>query len=171
MSFNENFFLWIIVKCFNNGKYIEFYSVVEHYFFLRAAVCNSIEQICLVKLILASSLPIQEIPEFYGNWEFISVHKTWHWPLSWARWIQSLPSHIVCLRSVLIFWQYLGPCKWYFPLFPHQNSVALYKFCKYLMCEGGKDVINAHYVRTFPYYCSLYIAYIEGDDIYYYVGQ
>ena len=34
VSFNENFFLWIIVKCFNHDKYTEFYSVVKHYFFL-----------------------------------------------------------------------------------------------------------------------------------------
>jgi len=39
------------------------------------------------------------------------------------------------------------------------------------MCDSGKYVINAHYVRTFLYYCSLYITYIEGNEIYYYVGK
>jgi hypothetical protein len=56
-------------------------------------------------------------------------------------------------------------------MFPHQNTVALYKFCKYLMCESGKNMINAQHVRTFLYYSNLYLAYIEGDEIYYCVGE
>jgi len=39
------------------------------------------------------------------------------------------------------------------------------------MRESGKYVINAHYLRTFLYCRSLYIAYIEGNEIYCYVVE
>jgi hypothetical protein len=166
-------FFWIIVKCFNGGKYIEFYSVVKHYFFLRAAFCNSIEQICLVKLILASSLPSQEIPEFYGTCKFISVHKSLSLGpiLSQMNPVRTLPYCLFKFSFNILAIPRSSQMVFSF-MFPHQNSVALYKFCEYLLCESGKNVINAHYGRTFLYYCSLYITYIEGDEIfYYYVGE
>ena len=44
VSFNDNLFLWIIVRCFNQGKCIEFYSVVKHYLFLRQPHLTTNEQ-------------------------------------------------------------------------------------------------------------------------------
>jgi hypothetical protein len=40
---------------------------------------------------------------FYGIWKFIAVFKrSLHWFLSWARSIQSIPSHSISLRYILI---------------------------------------------------------------------
>ena len=45
----------------------------------------------------------QEVPAVYENWRFITVFtKVHHFFVSWARWLQSLPSHPVSWRSVLI---------------------------------------------------------------------
>lgn len=156
------------MKCFNNGKCIEFYmlSSIKELHFL-----TQLNKICMEKLILPSSLPCQGIPEFYGTWKFISVHKT----LSLGPIVsQTNPVHTLPYCLFNISFNILEICrstKWYFPLFPLQNSVALYKFHKYLMCESGKYVINAHYLGNFLYCCSLYIAYIEGNEIYCYVGE
>jgi len=41
-------------------------------------------------------------PAFYGTRRFITVFRTArHWSVSWARWIQSTPSHTVFVRSIL----------------------------------------------------------------------
>jgi len=45
-----------------------------------------------------------KFPAFYGTRRFIIVLTTArHWSLSWARWIQSTPSHPISLRSIQIF--------------------------------------------------------------------
>lgn len=49
-----------------------------------------------------SCLTTQEILMLYGSWRFITVFTRTHlWLLSWARQIQSTPSHPVSLRSIL----------------------------------------------------------------------
>jgi hypothetical protein len=48
------------------------------------------------------------IPAFYGTRRFIAVlTRVFHWPLSSAREIQSIPSHPISLRSILILFTYL----------------------------------------------------------------
>jgi hypothetical protein len=43
-----------------------------------------------------------KFPAFYKTNRFITVFTRAHyWPLSWARWIQSTPSHPISLRSIL----------------------------------------------------------------------
>jgi hypothetical protein len=47
---------------------------------------------------LLEELPILQLlknfPEFYGTWRFVTVFtRALHWSLSWARWIQSIPSY------------------------------------------------------------------------------
>jgi hypothetical protein len=43
------------------------------------------------------------IPAIYGTRRFITVlTRALHWSLSWARPIQSILSHLICLRSILI---------------------------------------------------------------------
>jgi len=38
----------------------------------------------------------QEMLTIYGTLRFIMVFtRAYHWPLSWARWIQSIPSHTI----------------------------------------------------------------------------
>jgi hypothetical protein len=47
--------------------------------------------------------PLENFPAFYGTRRFITVFtRALHWFLSWARSIQSIPSHPISLRSILI---------------------------------------------------------------------
>jgi hypothetical protein len=47
--------------------------------------------------------PLKNFPVFYGTRRFITVFtRSFHWSLSWSRWIQSIPSHPISLRSILI---------------------------------------------------------------------
>jgi hypothetical protein len=56
---------------------------------------------------------LKNFPTFYGTRRFITMWKrALHWPLSSARWIQSMPSHSISLRFILI-------------LFPTYISVSL----------------------------------------------
>jgi hypothetical protein len=46
---------------------------------------------------------LKNIPAFYGTWRLITVFtRALHWSLSWARSIQSIPSHPISLRPILI---------------------------------------------------------------------
>jgi hypothetical protein len=46
--------------------------------------------------------PLKNFPAFYGTRRFITVFTTaLHWSLSWARSIQSIPSHPISLRSLV----------------------------------------------------------------------
>jgi len=50
---------------------------------------------------------MEESPS-YGTWWFIIMFtRACHWCLSWARWIQSTPSHHTSPRSILILSSYL----------------------------------------------------------------
>jgi hypothetical protein len=56
---------------------------------------------------LLEKLPIVQLPKnfpaFYETRRFITVFtRTLHWSLSWARSVQSIPSHPISLRSILI---------------------------------------------------------------------
>jgi hypothetical protein len=47
--------------------------------------------------------PIKNFPAFYGTRRFITVFTRFlHWSLSWVRSIQSIPSHPIALRPILI---------------------------------------------------------------------
>jgi hypothetical protein len=47
--------------------------------------------------------PLKNFTAFYGTRWFITVFtRTLHWSLSWARSIQSIPSHPISVRSILI---------------------------------------------------------------------
>jgi hypothetical protein len=49
---------------------------------------------------------LKNFPEFYGTRRFITVFtRALHWSLSWARSIQSIPSHPISLRSISIFFR------------------------------------------------------------------
>jgi hypothetical protein len=51
----------------------------------------------------ANCAATQELPEFYGTRRFIAVFtRAVHWSLFWARSNQSIPSHPISLRSILI---------------------------------------------------------------------
>jgi hypothetical protein len=57
--------------------------------------------------IIASQL-VKKSPAFYGTRKFITVFaKAHHWPLSWARIIQSTISQLTCPRSILILSSHL----------------------------------------------------------------
>jgi hypothetical protein len=46
----------------------------------------------------------KNFPTFYGTRKFITMlTRALHWSLSWARLIQSMPPHLILLRSILIF--------------------------------------------------------------------
>jgi len=46
---------------------------------------------------------IKKFPTFYGTHKFITLFtRACLWSLSWARWIQSTPSHHISLRSILM---------------------------------------------------------------------
>jgi len=60
-------------------------------------------RVLLDKLIVTQ--PVKKLPTFYGTWMSITVFtRVRHWPLSWARWIQSTTSHPISLRSLLILY-------------------------------------------------------------------
>jgi hypothetical protein len=45
---------------------------------------------------------LKNSPKFYGTWKFITVFtRALHWSLSWARSIQSIPSHPIYLKTIL----------------------------------------------------------------------
>jgi hypothetical protein len=47
--------------------------------------------------------PIKNFPAFYETRSFITMFtRALHWSLSWTRLIQSIPSHPISLRSILI---------------------------------------------------------------------
>jgi hypothetical protein len=49
--------------------------------------------------------PLKNFPAFYGTRRFITaLTGALHWFLSWARSIQSIPSHPISVRSFLILW-------------------------------------------------------------------
>jgi hypothetical protein len=51
---------------------------------------------------------LKNFPAFYGTRRLITVFtRALHWSLSWARWIQSMPSHPISLRSILILCTHL----------------------------------------------------------------
>jgi hypothetical protein len=50
---------------------------------------------------------LKNFPIFYENRKFILFTRTRHWSLSWIRWIQSISSHPISLRSILILFSYL----------------------------------------------------------------
>jgi hypothetical protein len=54
-------------------------------------------------------LLLKNFPLFYGTWRFVTVFpRALHWSLFWARLIQSIPSHYISLRSILIFSTHLS---------------------------------------------------------------
>jgi hypothetical protein len=58
-------------------------------------------RVLLEKLTVAQL--VNKFSAFYGTRMFITVFtRARHWSISWARWIQSSPSHAVSLRSILI---------------------------------------------------------------------
>jgi hypothetical protein len=64
---------------------------------------------------LIEKLPIvqllQNFPAFYGTRRLITVFtRALHWSLSWARSIQSIPSHLISLRSILTLSTHLRLC-------------------------------------------------------------
>jgi hypothetical protein len=70
---------------------------------------------------------VKKYPAFYGTQKFITVFtRARHWLQSWARCIQSTPSHPISLRSILI----LSTPRSYertLPLsFPNQNIVCIF---------------------------------------------
>jgi hypothetical protein len=51
---------------------------------------------------------LKSFPAFYGTRKFVTVFtRALHWSLSWARSIQSIPSHPISLRSIIILFTYL----------------------------------------------------------------
>jgi hypothetical protein len=67
----------------------------------RSIYTNFIEQSPVEKMIFSQL--IKKFPALYGIRSFITVFtRARHWSLSWARWIQSTPSHRISSRSVLI---------------------------------------------------------------------
>jgi hypothetical protein len=56
---------------------------------------------------LLEKLPVVQLlknyPVFYGTRRFITVFtRALHWSLSWARSIQSIPSHPISVRSIIV---------------------------------------------------------------------
>jgi hypothetical protein len=78
--------------------------------------CALLEKVPIVQ-------PFKKFPAFYGTRRFITVFtRAFHWSLSWARSIQSIPSHPNSLRSILILSTHLRLSHQYptcSPLVPH----------------------------------------------------
>jgi hypothetical protein len=64
-------------------------------------------RIILEKLLV--TLLVKRFPTFYGTWRFITIFtRAHHWSISWARWIQSTPSHQISLASLLMLSPFLS---------------------------------------------------------------
>jgi hypothetical protein len=54
----------------------------------------------------ANCAATKNFPAFYGTWRFITMFtRALHWSLSWARSIQSIPSHPISLRSTFLLFR------------------------------------------------------------------
>jgi hypothetical protein len=72
-----------------------------------------------------------QIPRLYWTWRFITMFTTpWHSSLSWARWMQSTPSHSASLKIhfniILPSFSRSSECS--FLRLPNQNVVSIYRF-------------------------------------------
>jgi hypothetical protein len=105
---------------------------------------------------LLEKLPIVQLlknfPAFYGTRRFVSVlTRALHWSLSWARSIQSIPSHPISLRFILILFTHLlislPSCLFPkgFPTYPIFIPVALH-LC-YMPCPSHPPWLH-HYNCT-----------------------
>jgi hypothetical protein len=101
---------------------------------VRTKDLSTVSRVLPQKLIVTQL--VKKFPAFYGTRRFITVFtRTRHWSLSWARWIQSTPSHTVSLRSILMLTSYLRLC---LPsgLFPSSfPTKILYAFLISSMCS------------------------------------
>jgi hypothetical protein len=80
----------------------------EFCFSSNRAICSThLVLLDLIILIILEKPPVAQLlnnfPTFYGTRRFITVFaRALHWSLSWARSIQSIPSHPISLRFTLI---------------------------------------------------------------------
>lgn len=81
----------------------------------------------VLKKLIATQL-IKKFPSLYETQRFDNLFiRACLQPVFWARWVQSIPSHPISLRSILIilFYLYLGLLLWSLPfVLPNQNLVC-----------------------------------------------
>jgi hypothetical protein len=54
---------------------------------------------------------VWKLPHFYRSWRFISMFtRAQDWNVSWSRWIQSIPSCYISLRSILTLHEIWDSC-------------------------------------------------------------
>jgi hypothetical protein len=92
---------WSYVPLYHYYWSPKFLFILLYYFHLTHSLTHSWSWALLEKLPIVQLL--KNFPEFYGTRRFITVFtRALHWSLSWARWIQSIPSHHISLRFILI---------------------------------------------------------------------
>jgi hypothetical protein len=90
---------------------------------------------------------LKNFPAFYGTRRFITVFtRALHWSLSWARSIQSVPSHPISLRSILILSTYLrlGLPNGLLPFGSHQYPICIppLPHSWYMPCPSHPPCLN-----------------------------
>jgi hypothetical protein len=79
---------------------------------------------------------LKNFPTFYGIRKFITVFtRALHWSLSWARSIQSIPSHPISLRFILILSTHLrlGLIIGLFPFGFPTNILHAFRFSAFVL--------------------------------------
>jgi hypothetical protein len=81
----------------------------------------------------AEKLPIMHLlknfPAFYGTRRFIAVFtRAIHWSLSWARWIQFIPSHPILLFTSFLHLLFLSSPKSFYASSRHLDKLFTFIF-------------------------------------------
>jgi hypothetical protein len=97
----------------------------------------------------------QDFPVFYGIWRFITVFtRALHRPLSWARSIQSIPSHLISQRTILILSTHLrlglrsGLFPSGFPTSNHHSKVFKFTSRNFTLCLKKRSNYVQHLLKV-----------------------
>ena len=138
----KNAFFWPNIVNIESSTHFIVYSHTHRY------VCAPWNRILLENL--TGSQLVKKFPSFYGTRKFITVFtNACHLSLSWARSIQSVPSHPTSRRSVLRFCSHLRlglPNGLFSSGFPNRRTQPVYIF---KFCVRNKFRLDASYHLAF----------------------
>jgi hypothetical protein len=140
----------------NKVGHYQFLLIQPHTFHNNFTICqsklNNIYSwyilIYLQSWALIEKPPIVQLPKnfskFYETRSFITVFtRALHWSLSWARWLQSIPSHLISLRSKLILSTHLHYSDWVRAGRPRGRSLSPGRVKNFLFCTSSRPALGS----------------------------